>query len=186
MHIFTAKKEFDTLFDTVFWMGAGCKNDKTWDFMPFLWDYSAFFGRVCRSFWRSFYFNIYAFYTPQLGLKSQKNVLPICVNFCFKWLYPIEKTLILLGFYYFRATGFRQYALCRNSWYISVCMAIVAWDCCRTVCLGFPCAKTKNGQSMSNSLSNRWFWFSKALMLLLFCCFRATGNQTDALNPNFR
>ena len=97
-----------------------------------------------------------------------------------------KKTLILLGFYYFRATGFRQYALCRNSWYISVCMAVVAWDRCRTACSGFPCAKTKNIQSMSNGLSNRKSQSPKVLMLLPFCCFRATGNQTDALNPNFR
>ena len=155
--------------------------------MPLLRSYCVPFCVLWRKFWHRFYFkNIYTAYAPQLGLKSQKNVLPICVNFCFKWLYPIEKTLILLGFYYFRATGFRQYALCRNSWYISVCMAVVAWDRCRTACPGFPCAKTKNVRSMSIVLSNCWSRPPKALMLLHFCCFRASGKQSDALSPNFR
>ena len=155
--------------------------------MPLLRRYCVPFCILWRKFWHGFYFkNIYTAYAPQLGLKSHKNVLPICVNFCFKWLNQSKKTLILLGFYYFRATGFRQYALCRNSWYISVCMAVVAWDRCCTACPGFPCAKTKNIQSMSNGLSNRKSQSPKVLMLLPFCCFRATGNQTDALNPNFR
>lgn len=155
--------------------------------MPFLRRYCVPFCVLWRKFWHRFYFkNIYTAYAPQLGPKSQKMYCRFVSTFASNGFSLSEKTLILLGFYYFRATGFRQYALCRNSWYISVCMAVVAWDRCRTACPGFPCAKTKNIQSMSNGLSNRKSQSPKVLMLLPFCCFRATGNQTDALNPNFR
>lgn len=97
-----------------------------------------------------------------------------------------RKPLVLLGFYYFRATGYYTDALTDNSEGMHLfgrLLQCIAGEC---LLVGKFLALNENGAKYVNCFVKTLILIQKHIDIIGFLLFRASGKQTGALSTNFR